>query len=109
MTDSAEARLESIIERVEREYPNISVSSRWGRRQLMLGRKMFATFSETDMSFKLGEDRLSQAYSIAGAQPWNPKGRKTPSRGWVLVPVSQQEHWTSLALEAAEYVNEANT
>ena len=68
MTDSAEASLELIIKRIEGEYSNFSVSSRWGRRQLMLGRKMFATFSEIDMSFKLGEGQLSQAYSIAGAE-----------------------------------------
>jgi hypothetical protein len=75
MTDSAEASLELIIERIEGEYSNFSVSSRC-RRQLMLGRKMFATFSEIDMSFKLGEGQLSQAYSIAGAETWNPKGRE---------------------------------
>ena len=105
MTDSAEASLELIIERIEGEYSNFSVSSRWGRRQLMLGRKMFATFSEIDMSFKLGEGQLSQAYSIAGAEPWNPKGRTNPSRSWVRVPISQQKHWMSLALEAAKYLN----
>lgn len=104
MTDSAEASLELIIERLESEYSNVSVSSRWGRRQLMLGRKMFATFSEIDMSFKLGEGPLSQAYSIPGAETWNPKGRTNPSRSWVLVPVSQQQHWLSLALEAAKHV-----
>jgi hypothetical protein len=106
MTDSAEASLELIIERIEGEYSNFSVSSRWGRRQLMLGRKMFATFSKIDMSFKLEEGRLSQAYSIAGAETWNPKGRENPSRSWVLVPISQQKHWMSLALEAAKYMNE---
>jgi hypothetical protein len=106
MTESAEASLELIIERIEGEYSNFSVSSRWGRRQLMLGRKMFATFSEIDMSFKLGEGQLSQAYSIVGAETWNPKGRKNPSRSWVLVPISQQKHWMSLALEAAKYINE---
>ena len=106
MTDSAKASLESIIERIEDEYSNFSVSSRWGRRQLMLGRKMFATFSESDMSFKLGEDQLVHAYSIAGAEAWNPKARKNPSRSWVLVPVSQQKHWMSLALAAAKYGNE---
>ena len=105
MTYSAEACLELIIERINGEYSNFSVASRWGRRQLMLDRKMFATFSETDMSFKLGEDQLSQAYSIAGAETWNPKGRKNPSRGWVLLPFSQQKHWMSLALEAAKYVS----
>ncbi len=106
MTDSAKASLELIIERIEGEYSNFSLSSRWGRRQLMLGRKMFATFSELDMSFKLGEGQLSQAYSIAGAEPWNPKGRENPSRSWVRVPISQQKHWMSLALEAAKYINE---
>jgi len=105
MAGSAEATLELIIERIEGEYSNFSVSSRWGRRQLMLGRKMFATFSEIDMSFKLGEDQLSQAYLIDGAETSNPKGRENPSRSWVLVPVSQQEHWMSLALEAAEFLN----
>ena len=105
MTGSAEASLELIIERIGGEYSNFSVSSRWGRRQLRLGRKMFATFSEIDMSFKLGEDQLSHAYSIAGAETWNPKGRENPSRSWVLVPVSQQQHWMSMALEAAKYVN----
>ena len=59
MTYSAEANLELIIERIEGEYSNFSVSSRWGRRQLMLGWKMFATFSEIDMSFKLGVGQLS--------------------------------------------------
>ena len=106
MTDSAKASLELIIERIVGEYSNFSVSSLWGRRQLMLGRKMFATFSEIDMSFKLGEDQLSQAYSIAGAEAWNPKGRENPSRSWVLIPISQQKHWMSLALEAAKYTNE---
>jgi len=106
MTDSAKASLELIIERIEGEYSNFSVSSRWGRRQLMLGRKMFAPFSEFDMSFKLGEDQLSQAYSIVGAEAWNPKGRKNPSRSWVLVPISLQKHWMSLALEAAKYRKE---
>ena len=105
MTDSAEASVELIIERIEGEYSNFSVSSRWGRRQLMLGRKMFATFSEIDMSFKLEEDQLSRAYSIAGAEPWKPKGRKNPSRSWVLIPISQQNHWMSLALEAAKCMN----
>ena len=106
MTDGAEASLELIIERIEGGYSNFSVSSRWGRRQLMLGRRMFATFSEIDMSFKLGEGQLGQAYSIAGAETWNPKGRKNPSRSWVLVPISQQKHWMSLALEAAKHMNE---
>ena len=106
MTDSAETSLELIIERIENEYSNFSVSSRWGRRQLMLSRKMFATFSLIDMSFKLEEGQLSQAYSIAGVKTWNPKGRKNPSRSWVLVPISQQKHWMSLALEAAKYLNE---
>ena len=105
MTDNAEASLELIIERIEGEYPNFSVSSRWGRRQLMLDRKMFATFSKADMSFKLAESQLSQAYSITGAETWNPKGRKNPSRNWVLIPVSQHKHWMALALEAAEYLN----
>ncbi len=76
MTDSAKASLALIIERMEGEYSNFSVSSRWGRRQLMLGPKMFATFSEFDMSFKLEGGQLSQAYSIAGAETWNPKGRE---------------------------------
>ena len=44
MTDSAEASLKLIIEQIEGEYSNFSVSSHWGRRQLMLGRRMFATF-----------------------------------------------------------------
>jgi len=109
MTDSAKESLELIIERIEGEYLNFSVSSRWGRRQLMLGRKMFATFSEIDMSFKLGEEQLSQAYSIADTEAWNPTGRKNPSRSWVLVPVSQQKHWMSLALKAAKYRNEHGT
>ena len=106
MTDSAEANLELIIERIEGEYSNFSVSSRWGRRQLMLGRKMFATFSELDMSFKLGEGQLSRAYSSAGSETCNPKGSKNPFRSWVRVPISQQKHWMSLALEAAKYMNE---
>ena len=105
MNDGAEASLELIIKRMEVEYSNFSVSSRWGRRQLMLGRKMFATFSENDMSFKLGESQLGRAYSIAGAETWNPKGRKNPSKSWVLIPVSQRKHWMSLALEAAKYLN----
>ena len=109
MTDSAEASLELIIERIDAEYSNFSISSRWGRRQLMLGGKMFATFSEIDMSFKLGEAQLSQAYSIVGAETWNPKGRKNPPKSWVLVPVSQQKHWMSLALEAAKYLNERSS
>ncbi|CUK08678.1 hypothetical protein RUE5091_03112 [Ruegeria denitrificans] len=109
MTDSAEASLELIIERIEREYSNFSVSSRWGRRQLMLDRKMFATFSELDMSFKLGEDQLRQAYSIDGAETWNPKGRKNPPRSWVMVPVSQNRHWMPLALEAAEYLSKSGS
>jgi hypothetical protein len=103
MTGSAKASLELIIERIEGEYSNFSVSSRWGRRQLMPGRKMLATFSEIDMSLKLGEDQLSQAYSIAGAKAWNPEGRKNPSESWVLIPISQQKHWMSLAFEAAKY------
>ena len=86
-------------------YLSDNTRSRWGRRQLMLGRKMFATFSENDMSFKLGEGQLSRAYAITGAETWNPKGRKNPSRSWVMVPVSQQKHWMSLALEAAKYMN----
>ena len=106
MTYSAETSLELIIERIEGEYSNFSVSSHWGRRQLMLSRKMFATYSEIYMSFKLGADELSQVYSIACAEPWNPKGRKNPSRGWVKVPISQQKHWMSLALKAAKYINE---
>ncbi|WP_423908306.1 hypothetical protein [Candidatus Spongiihabitans sp.] len=105
MTDSAEASLELIIERIEGEYSNFSVSSRWCRRQLMLGRKMFATFSEIDMSFKLGEGQLSQTYSIAGAETWNPKERGNPSRSWVLIPISQQKYWMLLALEAAKDMN----
>ena len=105
MTDGAEASLELIIKRIELKYSNFSVSSRWGRRQLMLGRKMFATFSEKDMSFKLEESRLIRAYSIAGAETWNPKSRKNPSRSWVLIPVSQRKHWMSLALEAAKYLH----
>ncbi len=105
MTDSAKATLELIIDRIEGEYSNFSVSSRWGRRQLMLGRKMFATFSEVDMSFKLDEDQLSSALLLDGAKPWNSKGRKSPNRGWVQIPISQQQHWMSLALEAANYVN----
>jgi len=105
MTDSAEENLESIIERIEGEYSNFSASSRWGRRQLMLSRKMFATYSKIDMSFKLGECQLSQAYSIAGAETWNPVGRKNPSRSWVLVPVSEQKHWMPLALQAAKYMD----
>ena len=36
MTDSAEASLKLIIEQIEGEYSNFSVSSHWGRRQLML-------------------------------------------------------------------------
>ena len=75
MTDSAEASLKLIIEQIEGEYSNFSVSSHWGRRQLMLGRRMFATFSEIDMSFKLEKGQLNQAYSIADAEIWNPKGR----------------------------------
>ena len=64
---------------------------------------MFATFSEIDMSFK---KELNQAYSIpTDAEIWNPKG-KNPSRSWVLVPISQQKHWMSLAMEAAKYMNE---
>ncbi|QDG79167.1 hypothetical protein [Labrenzia sp. PHM005] len=109
MTDSAETTLELIIQRIEGDYSDFSISSRWGRRQLMLNRKMFATFSKFDMSFKLGEGELGQAYSIAGVETWNPKGRKNPSRSWVLVPISQQKHWMSLALDAANYVNERNT
>jgi len=109
MIDSAEASLNSIIERIQGEYSNFSVSSRWGRRQLMLDRRMFATFSEVDMSFKLGEEQLGQAYSIDGAQPWNPKGRVNPSKGWVQIPVSQQKHWMPLALEAAKHVNMSGT
>ena len=109
MTDSAEASLELIIDRIVGEYSEFSISSRWGRRQLMLGGKMFATFSKNDMSFKLGEDQLSQAYSITDAETWNPKGRKNPSRSWVMLPVSQQKHWMSLALEAAEHLNKRGT
>jgi hypothetical protein len=67
---------------------------------------MFATFSQMDMSFKLAEGQLSRAYSIADAETWNPKGRENPSRGWVLVPVSQHKHWMSLALEAAKCLDE---
>lgn len=58
------------------------------------------------MSFKLEKGQLNQAYSIADAEIWNPKGRKNPSRSWVLVPISQQKHWMSLAMEAAKYMNE---
>jgi hypothetical protein len=109
MTDTAEISLELITERVVNEYSNFSTTSRWGRRQLMLGRKMFATFSEIDMSFKLGENQLSKAYSIVGAEIWNPKGRENPSSSWVLVPISQQKHWMPLALEAAKYIDERGT
>lgn len=105
MTDGAQASLEAIIERIGGAYPSFSVTSRWGRRQLMLDRKMFATFSESDMSFKLADDRLEEAYAIAGAETWNPKGRANPSRSWVLIPASRREHWMPLALEAAAFLS----
>ena len=75
----------------------------------MLNRRMFATFSNADLSFKLEEDQLSRAYSIAGAESWNPKNRRNPSKSWVMVPVSQQKHWMPLALEAAQHLNNSGT
>lgn len=92
---------ESIVKELELTYPDLAITHRWGRSQLLLNKKMFATFSQNDMSFKLEGKVLEQAYGIDDACPWNPIGKPNPSRSWVQIPSPQQKHWLELSLAAA--------
>ena len=101
MATTAQTTFESIVRILQSSYPELTTSSRWGRRQLLLRGKVFATYSSSYMSFKLDDEALSCAHKIPGAAVWNPTNRKNPSKNSVQIPTSQRKHWAKLALEAA--------
>lgn len=60
------------------------------------------------MVFKLTGDAFNEAFSLDGAQLFDPSGKKRPMKEWVQVPFDYSDNWEKFAREAMKYVGDSN-
>jgi hypothetical protein len=100
MTQTAETAFENLILELHQEFPHVEPSKMFGKRCLKVNSKAFACLFEDGMSFKLEGQNHQAALELESAQLWDPSGKHRPMKAWVLVPVTQDEHWYKLASQA---------
>lgn len=66
--------------------------------------KAFVCFFQNEMVFKLTDDAHREALALAGAQLFDPSGKKRPMKEWVQVPAAHAEQWSAWAKAALAYV-----
>ncbi|TVY08691.1 hypothetical protein [Paenibacillus cremeus] len=69
--------------------------------------KAFASFFEEEMVFKLSGAPHANALQLAGAQLFDPSGKKRPMKDWVQVPYAHVESWMDYAEAALNQLREA--
>lgn len=77
----------------------------FGKPCFKINGKAFICFFQNEMVFKLTADAHRQAMGFAGAQLFDPSGKKRPMKEWVQVPAAHKDHWPALAAEALKYVS----
>jgi hypothetical protein len=82
------------------------VEAKWfGKPCLKVDGKAFAVKFGRDLAFKLTGDAHSEALKIEGAKLFDPRGKGSPFKEWVQVPIAQSSTWLGLAEKAYDYVN----
>lgn len=97
---TSDPKFEAIVNKLRACSRSYNISS-MGRHQLLLGGKMFATYSAGYMSFKLQGNAQEEAFNISCSEVWYPTGRNNPSRNWVQLPNTQDKHWHKFVVRAA--------
>jgi len=94
----------SFATQVQQHVPDVTTSARWGRHQVLLNGRTFATYSPTHVFFKLDGDVLLKAFEIPGSEVWNPANKEHPSKHWVQVARNQRHYWLKLVLRAVTLI-----
>ena len=82
------------------------VESKWfGKLCLKVDGKAFVVKFGRDLAFKLTGDAHSEALKIEGAKLFDSRGKGSPFKEWVQVPLAQSAAWPGLSEKAYEYVN----
>lgn len=66
--------------------------------------KGFAALTGAGIALKLNGDAHARALGLAGAELWDPTGRRRPMREWVHIPSAHRQEWPALAEAAMRYV-----
>ena len=85
-------------------HEDVTLSKMFGAPCLKVGGKVFAVLWGKDVAFKLTGDALSEALQVAGAHPFDPRGKGHPMRQWVQIPAAQASAWSRLAQLARQCV-----
>jgi hypothetical protein len=79
-------------------------SQLFGKPCFKISGKAFVAFFQNSMVFKLTGDAHKEAFSLDGAQLFDPSGKGRPMKEWVQVPGNYQSRWPEFAASALYYV-----
>lgn len=79
-------------------------SQMFGKPCFKINGKAFVSFFENEMVFKLSGETHKEAVALAGAQLFDPSGKKRPMKEWVQLPYKHKDKWEAFAKAAMQYV-----
>jgi len=83
---------------------DVTLGKWFGKPCLKVGGKVFAALWGGGMAFKLTGESHAEALQVAGALPFDPRGKGHPMKEWVQIPTAQSPAWSHFARLACEYV-----
>lgn len=81
---------------------DVTINSGKGAQGMKLGNKMFAMFYKGDLLLKFAPERVAELIASGTGQAFDP-GTGAPMSDRVLIPITQQDVWISLAEESRRY------
>ena len=91
---------------VAEQLKDATPSQMFGKPCFKVNGKAFVCFFKDEMVFKLTADVHLEALSLAGAQLFDPSGKKRAMKEWVQVPFEHKKKWAKYAKAAIEYVGQ---
>ncbi|MCB9232414.1 MAG: hypothetical protein H6581_12165 [Bacteroidia bacterium] len=95
---------ETLYHQIGQSLADAEESQLFGKPCYKIGGKAFIAFFQQEMVFKLRGDLHHEALNQAGAQLFDPSGKKRPMKEWVQVPFASRHEWKRFAEGALEYV-----